>query len=255
MLHREVASKTVDQCVSGCLYDLRIIAITYNRAGSLLRLLNSLNDAEYILDKVKLEVWIDRSVDGEVHQPTLQIANNFSFMHGHYSVEVHPKHVGILSQWISTWKPNKKSSEIAVILEDDLTVSPYFYKYLKRVHKKYDNNPKINGYALQGYKRNHTVDNRTFLEGPKGSLVFLYPIVGFWGFSPSRTNWINFVRWCFTAVHNKSIQPYVPDIIATKNFKVLQKHGKGDSMWSIWHMYYAWKHNEFTLYTNFKGMN
>lgn len=233
------------------IYALRIIVIVYNRDKSLLRLLNSLNKAFYGSDKVKLEVWIDRSVDGNVSLRTIKTAENFTFIHGHYSVNVHPKHAGIYGQWISTWKPDRKSPEQAVILEDDLTVSPYFYKYLKLVHNTYDNRNDINGYSLQGVSIKHHVHDNSPLAAPNDSIVFLYPVIGTWGFSPNRRNWIKFTDWYNEAIRNSSFQPFVPGNIASKWFQALQKKGKGGSMWSIWHIYYAWKHKEFTLYPNF----
>ena len=39
--------------------------------------------------------------------------------------------------------------EMVVIFEDDVTVSPFFYRYLKVVHAKYDSSPNINSFDLQ----------------------------------------------------------------------------------------------------------
>lgn len=234
-------------------YDLRIIVVVYNRAKSLLRLLTSLNEAEYDSDSVKLEVWIDRSEDDRIDSSTVETAKSFEFKHGEYSVIPHPHHVGIYGQWLTTWKPKVNSSEIAVILEDDLTVSPYFYKYLKLVHQQYDKNPEVNGYSLQGSSCKHSDKDTSTLEGPKGSPVFLYPVLGTWGFSPNRRNWVKFLDWFAVAYSNHSFQPYVPGSIVTRWYREFQKLGKTKSMWSIWHIYYAWKNKEFTLYSNFEG--
>ncbi|WAR27067.1 hypothetical protein MAR_012771 [Mya arenaria] len=121
-------------------YDLRILLIVYNRAKSMLRLLNSINEAIFDGDNVKLEVWIDRS--------KLKLLKDL------YSSTV------------------IMSSEIAVILEDDLTVSPHFYKYLKLVHNKYDSIPEINGFALHGKSLKHGIGySSQTLEGPEGCLL------------------------------------------------------------------------------------
>ncbi|XP_053402367.1 uncharacterized protein LOC128557867 [Mercenaria mercenaria] len=234
-------------------YDLRIIAIVYNRAHSLLRLLNSLNEAEYGPDSIKLEVWIDRSEEGIVDRATLITAKQFSFKHGEYEVLPHQHHVGIYGQWFTTWKPDVNSSEIAVILEDDLTVPKYFWRYLKLVHQKYDKNADINGYSLQGYTITFSEKNHhTFLTGPKDSIVFLFPVVGAWGFSPSTKNWNQFLSW-FKTKNISTFKPYVPDNIATGWYKDLSSMGRANTMWEIWHIFYAWKNNEFTLYCNFPG--
>lgn len=234
-------------------YDLRIIVIVYNRAQSMLRLLNSLNSAKYFNDRVKLEVWIDRSFNGSVDPITLDKAEKFEFYHGEYEVIIHPEHVGIIGQWLSTWRVWEKSTEIAVILEDDLTVSPYFYKYLKLVHEKYDNNPKVNGYALQGVSIKHSLNSPGILVGPKDDVVFLYPVIGTWGFSPSARNWVQFIDWFNTMYRERAFEPYVYGNVVTLWYKEFQRDQKTGGIWSIWHIYFAWKQEEFTLYSNFEG--
>jgi hypothetical protein len=236
------------------IYDLRIIVIVYNRNLSLMRLLDSLNEADYENDAVKLEVWIDRSKTGIISNDTFQAARGFLFKFGDYMVIARDKHAGICGQWSTSWKPHLNSSEIAVILEDDLTVSPYFYKYLKMVHKKYDRLRDVNGYALQGSSIKLSLNpSRGLLEGPKDALVYLYPVVGSWGFSPNTRNWIRFINWFNFSCENSPIDPMIPNSISYKWYKGFKKSGKTDTMWTIWHAYFAYINHEYTLYSNFKG--
>ncbi|KAH3706384.1 uncharacterized protein LOC127858293 [Dreissena polymorpha] len=233
--------------------DLRVIVIVYNRAHSVLRLLESLNRADYENDNVKLEVWIDRSINGTVDQLTEQTAREFRFRHGAYDVIVHPQHVGIYGQWLSTWNPNNNSQEIAVILEDDLEVSPHFYKYLKHVHSKYDHYPEINGFALQGLSIHHGVKTwQSFVNYTDGQCVYLYPVLGTWGFSPSRKNWVRFLDWYAEARKKSDFKPDVPGNVATSWYNTFLEQGKNYTMWSMWHIHFAWKHDEYTLFPNFK---
>ncbi|WAR15499.1 hypothetical protein MAR_005604 [Mya arenaria] len=235
-------------------YDLRILVIVYNRAQSMLRLLNSINEANFDGDNVKLEVWIDRSKAGVVDTLTVKTAEEFVFKHGHYEVLKHSQHVGIYGQWFATWKARVNSSEIAVILEDDLIVSPHFYKYLKLVHNKYDNVPEINGFSLQGISIKHAIGySSQTLEAPESCLVYLYPVLGTWGFSPSRDNWIHFLEWFSQVIQNKTFQPYVPGNVVTAWYKIFQAQGRADGEQSIYHIYHSWKFKEYTLYPNFKG--
>ena len=158
--------------------DLRIICIVFNRGFSLSRLLKSLNAVDYLGDKVLLEVWIDRSKkDNSIHANTYIAASKFKFQHGDYLVHNHTRHVGIYGQWMATWKPVPNSKEIALILEDDVAVSPQIYRWLKNVHKKYDNRAYIAGYSLQGrsIKHNYTPG---YLIAPFRQICMLYPIVG-----------------------------------------------------------------------------
>lgn len=234
-------------------FDLRIIVITYNRAASLLRLLKSINNAEYYSDKIKLEVWVDISKEGKKDNATINTAYEFEFKHGSYDVHVREKHAGIYGQWLTSWKPVKQSAEVSVILEDDLTVSPYFYKYLKLVHRKYDSHPEINGYALQGVSIKHHVHDMSTLEGPPGSLVFLYPVLGTWGFSPVTDKWIGFLDWFYSLRNMSDVNPDIPNNIASEWYNMFLKEGKADTMWEIWHIYHAWQNNLYTLYSNFPG--
>ena len=61
----------------------------------------------------------------------------------------HTDHVGLYGQWMGLWPHREDIKEIAVIFEDDVTVSPFFYRYLKVVHAKYASSPNINSVALQ----------------------------------------------------------------------------------------------------------
>lgn len=229
---------------------LRIIVLTYNRAKSLSRLLKTLNDAYYFGNEILLDIWIDRSTDGFVNLDTVRVAEDFKFNHGEKRVFQHSKHVGIYGQWLSTWTPSTPT-EIAVFLEDDLTVSPYFYKYLTLVHLKYGSHPDINGFALQGKSIKHA-HGTGVLAGPDWANVFLYPVLGTWGFSPCTQKWVQFTRWFNTVYPNTSVEPIVPGNIASTWYKQFKKAGKANGMWSIWHIYYAWQSKEYTLYPNNK---
>ncbi|XP_060065010.1 uncharacterized protein LOC132545346 [Ylistrum balloti] len=232
--------------------DLRVIVITYDRADSVERLLNSLNEADYLGDKVGIDVWIDRSKTGVVHEETFSRASRFKFKHGILNVHKQSKHAGIYGQWMKTWNPSPQSKEIAVILEDDLTVSKYFYKWLKNVHTKYDSLSYINGYALQGYSMKHG-GAAGQLRAPDENIVFMYPILGTWGFSPSRENWISYVKWYDQKSELPNFQPTVAGILPTLWYNSFIKKGKTGGMWSMWHIYHAWKFQERSIYPNLPG--
>ena len=86
-----------------------------------------------------MEIWIDRSKkDGKIDPTTYLVAKNFTFKYGDVRIHNHTRHVGLYGQWFGTWHPDPESKEIAVFLEDDVSVSPFFYRWLKNVHKKYD---------------------------------------------------------------------------------------------------------------------
>lgn len=120
------------------------------------------------------------------------------------------------------------------------------------MHKKYDDQSRINGYSLQGISIRHS-DAKKMLNVAERHAVFLYPTVGSWGFSPNRINWFRFVDWFKSAKQQNGFVPSVPNNIASIWYKDFSRQGKADTMWTIWHIYFAWKNNENTLYPNFKG--
>lgn len=229
--------------------DLRVIVIVYNRAESVMKCLSTLNDAEYLGDTVHVDVWIDRSTTGTIHEKTYQAVSSFKFLHGTYQVHNHTRHVGLYGQWLQTWQPSEDSKEIGIILEDDVNVSPFFYRYLKAAHKKYDKYPEINGYALQSISIKHAGD-AGHLKAPLGNAVFLYPILGTWGFSPNVKNWINFLKWFKMASKKPNFKPIVPNILPTKWYLMHSGRGPNRRMWSMWHIHYAYINRELTLYSN-----
>ena len=112
--------------------DLRVIVIVYDRANSLKLCLHSLNEVDYLGDRVALDIWIDRSKKtGKIDADTYQVARDFNFTFGDVTVHNQSSHVGIIGQWLDSWQVTKDSKEIAVILEDDMTVGPHFWKWLK----------------------------------------------------------------------------------------------------------------------------
>ena len=182
---------------------LRILILTFKRSRSLARCLASLNAAVYDGQRAVVEIHIDRTPDGQVHNETLETANAFVFKHGTVQVHVQPRHGGVVGQWLNSWHVpvDSNSSEIAVFVEDDITLSPYFARWLRRVHGKYDSYPAIHGYALQAESMRHAVGAKAGnLQGPPGQCVFLYPVLGSWGFSPKVGPWRDFIRSGFACV-------------------------------------------------------
>jgi len=109
----KISDRSTDaSCEPGtpCVYPdqvhLRLIVITFNRASSLLKLLNSLDDLELDGDRAALEIWIDRDKKtGKVDNETVNAAKSFKWSRGPTRVHVQKKHVGIYGQWIDVWRP------------------------------------------------------------------------------------------------------------------------------------------------------
>ncbi|KAL4229061.1 hypothetical protein ACF0H5_012100 [Mactra antiquata] len=232
-------------------YKLKLMCLVTDRSKSLRRLLESLNKADFDQDKVTLAVWIDRDKNGTYDAATLATAKNFMFKHGNYFVNIHENHVGLQGQYLNTYNVDEaKDSEMVVFLEDDMTVSPFFYKYLKLVHSKYDSRPDINGYSLLGVRTKVLKRVIGMVEPPADQPVFKLQGLGTWGFSPNIPKWKEFLRWFEQQNKNPSFRPYPLDYHSTTWFQEIIQRNSADEMWSIWHTYYSLANKEYTIISN-----
>ena len=244
---------------------LRVIVLTMNRAQSLNRLLHSLFDAEYYHDKIALDIWIDLPpFETKINVETRQIVTDFSWPYGPKTLHFRDNNVGLRRQWLESWnysvsgglKPDLK--ECALIVEDDIVVSPLFWKWLKAAHAQYRNHSRIAGFSLQrldlcaGKCPSHVTHDLP------DTANFLYPLVGSWGFSPRLEHWINFTKWTMQYLPDEIREkPYVEDTVPTTWYKSFEKTGKcpgKNCMWTQLHHYYtSFSPDKYTLYYKAAG--
>ncbi|KAK3092314.1 hypothetical protein FSP39_001187 [Pinctada imbricata] len=152
---------------------------------------------------------------------------------------------------MGTWIPDPDSVEIALFLEDDVSVSPLFYRWLKNVHKKYDKRTDIAGYSLRGTCPRFRGVNETDLRAPETEFCMLYRATGSWGISPHRENWFKYIEWYKDVSRDRTFQPLVPGIIPNEWYNISIKIGTTENMWTMWHIHYTHYNNQFTLFLNF----
>ena len=254
-------SETVD-CNPGipCVYpeevDFRLIVITYNREVSLMKLLNSTQNLVLDGDTAALEIWVDRSKNGQVHNGTVEAAQRFQWNRGLKRVHIQKSHVGIYGQWIDTWRPrNPQSKELALILEDDLSISPYTYRWIKVVQKFYERRKDFGGSSLQSDEQLAHDSSRRPLQPPKNHSAFMYKCIGTWGFAPNPKFWGKFQDWYHVHINDTKFHPYVPGIIPTTWYQMFEGRGTQDSMWEMWFIYFAYVEQLFTVYNNLGKYN
>ena len=107
-----------------------------------------------------------------------------------------------MGQWIDTWRPRDDSDkEIGLILEDDISVSPYAYRWLRAVYRAYYHRGDFGGATLQSDDVSILWEPPTGrpvgvtpkpIEGPKTDTVLMYKCLGTWGFAPSSRHWRRF---------------------------------------------------------------
>ena len=114
--------------------------LAYNRPESLKRLLASLSAADYMGHRIELHILVDGPRGGSAEDPdvvaTEQVAARYTWRHGHKRITARPANFGLARQWYFAWQPDNVT-EAAFILEDDVEVSPLFYRWAIHALRRY----------------------------------------------------------------------------------------------------------------------
>eukprot|EP00898_Chlorokybus_atmophyticus_P007821 jgi/Chlat1/803/Chrsp104S01264 len=113
-----------------------IIVFTCDRHDAVARLFKSLSAADYMGDLVNLDIIIDHCKDKAARDKCTKLALDFQWPHGHKSVRSRKKQVGLKFMWFEAWYP-VSPKDIGVIFEDDMEVSPEYYRFMRSVVYKY----------------------------------------------------------------------------------------------------------------------
>lgn len=167
-----------------------IIVVGYNRPASMERLLDSLLKAEYFGDQVDLLISLDK---GSKQPELIEIANRYHWSYGKKTVRAFPSKQGLRSHVLQCGDISKNYRAI-IVLEDDLTVSPNYYNYVRSTVDYYENSPDIAGISL--YKHCINIDAGAFFEPAfKGYDVFLLQYAQSWGQCWTNKMWERFRKW------------------------------------------------------------
>eukprot|EP00964_Phaeocystis_antarctica_P113138 scaffold77223_cov66-Phaeocystis_antarctica.AAC.2 len=175
---------------------LQVHVIAYRRPESLARLLSSLKAAHYDGDKVDLHLHIDAAdtaAAGDLVAQVRQIANaeKASWQFGVVTVDEAKTHRGLRDMWLQSWVP-RTLSERGLILEDDIELSPQYYRWLKSAHSTYAGSSSLAGISLQ--RLAWSPSGRPLNRLP-GHVPLLSQTVSTWALSPIAEHWRGFQRF------------------------------------------------------------
>ncbi|KAI9481525.1 MAG: hypothetical protein EXX96DRAFT_480032 [Benjaminiella poitrasii] len=111
---------------------IKLVVITDRRPHSLSRLLQSASKAVYVGDEVELMIHMEQSAD----RATRMLVNSFVWKRGHKTLRHRIRKGGLMPAIVESWYPSH-NDEYAVLLEDDIEVSPLFYVWTKYTILKY----------------------------------------------------------------------------------------------------------------------
>ncbi|XP_021772221.1 uncharacterized protein LOC110736330 [Chenopodium quinoa] len=238
-------------------FTFTIKLLAYNRLSSLSRCLHSLSSAHYYGDTVDLHIFIDHFPNSsssdlgrnlENSHEILGFVDGFKWVFGKKLIHYRTINVGLQAQWLEAWWPSH-DDEFVFVVEDDLEVSPLYYKLIKGLILNYYYNhsnfsPWIFGASLQRPR---------FVPGKHGNKIkldsetrfFLYPLVGTWGQLLFPRPWKEFRLW-YDDHKAKGIKPVLDGMVTTGWYKKL-----GEKIWTPWFIKFIHSRGYFNIYTNF----
>ena len=195
-IHRSGSMHTLMAQAAEAADALQVHVIAYRRPESLARLLSSLKAAHYDGDKVDLHLHIDAAdtaAAGDLVAQVRQIANaeKASWQFGVVTVDEAKTHRGLRDMWLQSWVP-RTLSERGLILEDDIELSPQYYRWLKSAHSTYAGSSSLAGISLQ--RLAWSPSGRPLNRLP-GHVPLLSQTVSTWALSPSAEHWRGFQRF------------------------------------------------------------
>lgn len=169
-----------------------IVIPAFNRAGSLRRLLDSIDQACFRGLETPLVVV---SLEGGALDDVARTAREFEQQAENVKVDVvsHSERLGLRNHILWCGDLSQEHGSV-VVLEDDLFVDPYFYRYAAATLSFYEDDPHASGIALYAPQHNEFA----FLPfQPMRSGFSTYPMqtACSWGQCWSASQWARFRQW------------------------------------------------------------
>jgi hypothetical protein len=219
-----------------------IIVLAMNRLDCLQNILFSIQQTDFESDSVNLQIRVDHSDDNDL---VVKTAKRFVYTHGAKEVIVADHSLGLARSWFTAWNP-VYASERAIIFEDDITLSPDWYKWLKGAWASYSDLPDLAGISLQ---RQTFVPYQPWRENfdteIDGSDPLLFSLLGSIGYSPNPVYWRQFNQWTRT-IDLDAFDVSTPGLVTSEWWN----RGDKRQMWTQHFIYFTLRLNLYTLYAH-----
>lgn len=171
-----------------------IVVVGYKRTQELQRLLTSLSKARYDDWHPTLIISLDKS---ENEEEILHMLNNFQWTYGEKIVRTFNEKQGLRNHVLQCGDLSEVYGAV-IVLEDDLLVSPEFYRYTMQAITFYQNDERIAGIALYSHKWNGYAHTK-FEPVNNGYDTFLGCFGVSWGQCWTAKQWQEFRDWYSTS--------------------------------------------------------
>lgn len=209
-----------------------IVVVGYNRTEGILRLLNSLEKADYGEDKVDLIISLDNCGNDSVEKAVEKAAWN----HGEKIIRTFPERQG-LRKHILACGDYLNIYEAITVLEDDLIVSPAFYSYMVQSVEYYKEDSKIAGISLYTHGMNVN-EELPFIPAVDSGDVYFQQFAQSWGQIWMRDSWMEFKKWYLESKDKPIADITVPEFVSSW----------ADNSWLKYHIKYCIENNKYFVY-------
>ena len=167
-----------------------IVIAGWNRPRSLNRLLGMVAKGHYPEGPIPLVISLDHHED----PTTGEIAEAFNWIHGPKTVIRHEAHLGLKEHIFSCGDLTERFGSL-ILLEDDLGVSPWYYRYAGRALEYYSEQEEVAGISLYSHRIAESNNYYPFqLADPADDVYFLQYAVS-WGQCFTQNQWHHFRAW------------------------------------------------------------
>ena len=188
-----------------------IVVPCYNRFSSLERLLSQLLRADY---PESSQVTLVLSVDGGGSKDVIALARSINWPFGEKRVIEHEKNLGLKAHILNCGNLTAEFGTI-VVIEDDLLISPVFYRYVLEVQRATVLEEEcLCGASLYAYRVNETTLVR-FSPVEDGFDNYYLQMPSSWGQIWNASSWSAFWRW-YTLNEGADLSRFTPNAAVAK---------------------------------------
>lgn len=209
-----------------------VVVVAFDRVKSLNRILSSL-DKSYCPSGTKLVVSIDNNGTNE---DVFQAAQDFNWKFGEKEVIYQKERLGLKKHIIKCGDLSFKYGSV-IILEDDLYVSPYFYKYTIDSLSYYKDSEEIAGISLFNLPYTESC-KLPFTPIKDDSDVYFKQVPSSLGQAWSQKHWSLFKKWYDTN----------PDILEIYGLPPIVKKWWPETSWKKYYYAYLVKHDKYFVF-------
>ncbi len=209
-----------------------IVIVAFNRIHTLQRILNSLSVA-VCPEGTKLIISIDS--DGK-NQAVVELADQYNWKSGEKEVIYHKENLGMRKHYNFCGDLSYKYGSV-IMLEDDMVVSPYFYKFAQESLNYYHNSEDIAGISL--YHLPYTEAAKLpFIPLTDDSDVHFTQVPCSLSMTYCANHWSNFRKWFDLS----------PDLTKINGLPMIVTKNWSKSSWKKYMYGYMVEKNKFFVY-------